>query len=83
MDDNHIVKHQNLVHPGEQPDFVMRVVSHPKSALERQLGEAVRIRRRGGEGAILNPRAEFNRCHVPRLRVEKREEWEERISAEK
>ena len=68
-----------MVHPGEHPDFIMRVVSHPRSALERQLGEAVRIRRRGGEGSILNSRAEFNRCHVPRLRVEKKEEWEERL----
>ena len=77
-DDNHINKHQMLSHPNQEPDFVMRVVSFPKSALERQLGEAVRIRRRGGEGAILNSRAEDNRSYIPRLRLEKREGWEQR-----
>ena len=32
----------------------MRVICSTKTALERQTREAVRIRRRGGEGAILN-----------------------------
>ena len=36
--------------------------------------EAVRIRRRGGEGEILNSRAEFNRCYIPRLVVEVEDE---------
>ena len=39
----------------------------PKSALSRQIGEAVLISRRGGEGAILNARGEYNRCHITRL----------------
>ena len=82
-DDNHIVRHQRLVHPGEEPDFTMRVVKFSRSALERQLGEAVRIRRRGGEGAILNSKAEYNRCHVTRLRLERKEEWEERLEENK
>ena len=37
------------------------------------MAEAVRIRRRGGEGAILNSKAEFNRCHIPRLQLEEEE----------
>jgi hypothetical protein len=37
--------------------------------LTRQLAEAVRIELRG-EG-ILNSKAEFSRCRVPRLRIEK------------
>ena len=36
--------------------------------------EAVRIRRRGGEGRILNSKAEFNRSYIPRLVVDKEEE---------
>ena len=38
------------------------------------MSKAVRIRRRGGEGAVLNSKAEFNRCYIPRLRLEEKEE---------
>ena len=75
--DSHIRKHQDLCHGGaEEPDFVLRAVSHHKSALSRQVAEAVRIMRRGGEGAVLKSRAEYNRSHIPRLHVEKRDEEE-------
>ena len=47
--------------------FLMRIKSKTRTALERQAKEAVRIRRREGEGAILNSKAEFNRFHIPRL----------------
>ena len=64
----------------------MRVVKYYKSALSRQIGEAVRIRRRGGAGNILNSKAEFDRCKIPRLIVEEqdldkiREEEEQEIA---
>ena len=45
-------------------------MSQHKTALARQIMEAVRIRRRGGAGAILNSRAEFDRCRIPRLVLE-------------
>ena len=67
---SHIVKHQEEHHAGEKPEFIMRVVQFHKSALQRQAGEAVRIQLRGGAGSVLNSRGEFNRCYVPRLRVE-------------
>ena len=67
---NHMVKHQSLVHPGEPPAFHFKLVSSHRSALSRQVREAVRIRRRGGAGQILNSKSEFNRCHIPRLVVE-------------
>ena len=76
--DNHIWKHQMMEHNGEQANFTMRVVGSHRSALSRQVGEAVRIRRRGGEGNILNSRAEYNRSHIPRLQVEDKEEVEKR-----
>ena len=64
-EDNHIFKHQQIVHGGAtNPNFIMRVVSQHRTALGRQVSEAVRIRRRGGEGEVLNSRAEFNRCHI-------------------
>ena len=50
--------------------------------MNRQIAEAVRIRRRGGEGAILNSKAEFSRCHIPRLQLEKEEEREAREKRE-
>ena len=71
---NHMVKHQTMEHGGEQePKFTMKVFKHYKTALGRQVAEAVRIRRRGGEGAILNSRGEFNRSHIPRLQIEDKE----------
>ena len=54
--------------------FTMTVVGSLKTALSRQDSKAVRIRRRGGEHIILNSKAEYNRCHIPRLRVEQEEE---------
>ena len=66
--DNHIYKHWILHHQGEgEPRFVMRVVQFHRSALSRQVGEAIRIRRRG---VVLNSRGEFNRCKISRLSLE-------------
>ena len=70
---SHIFQHQAMEHGGEPPDFMMRVVSFHKTALSRQIKEAVRIRRRGGAGAILNSKSEYNRCHIPRLQMEEEE----------
>ena len=76
-EDNHMYCHQIMVHGGEQVKFTMKVVWSHKTALSRQVSKAVRIRRRGGEHMILNTKAEYNRCHIPRLRVgsEGRESW--------
>ena len=69
---SHIRKHQEQAHADEEepPKFIMRVVRFCKTPLSRQIGEAVRIRRRGGEGSILNSKAEYSRCRIPRLVVE-------------
>ena len=56
----------------------MKVIGSFRSALSRQVSEAVRIRRRGGAGSILNSKTEFNRCHIPRLRLEEEEEVKQR-----
>ena len=69
-EDNHMVRHQAMVHEGEKPEFLFKVISTHRTALNRQIREAVRIRRRGGAGNILNSKAEFSRCHIPRLVVE-------------
>ena len=74
---SHIFKHQELVHGGCEAKFLMRVISTHRSALSRQTAEAVRIGRRGGQGAVLNSRSEFNRCYIPRLRLADKDEAKE------
>ena len=66
---SHIFKHQQLHHKGAEPDFVLRMVTTHKTALSRQTSKAVRIMRRGGAGAVLNSKSEFNRCYIPRLQL--------------
>ena len=83
--DNHQWKHQSNDHHGEldsQSQFKFKVELQCKSALTRQISEAVLIRRRGAD-MILNSRAEYNRCRLPRLVLEQHdEEEEERTSPE-
>ena len=79
---SHIAKHVELHHPSMEPLFYMKVVGFYRSALSRQTAEAVRIRRRGGEGAVLNSKAEFNRCYLPRLRLADEKEVVEMEQAE-
>ena len=38
---SHMVKHQSIKHPGEQPKFLFKVVSHRRTALNHQVREAV------------------------------------------
>ena len=74
------MKHQMLHHGGDmEPKFTLKVVGSHKTALSRQIMEAVRIRRRVGSGAILNSKGEFNRAHIPRLVLEDREEEDEEL----
>ena len=53
-----------------------------RTALSRQTGEAIRIRRRGGEGAVLNSKGEFNRSFIPRLQLVEEEKIVEMEQAE-
>ena len=79
-EENHMHKHHQLHHGGEQPPpkFIMKVVTFPRSALARQVGEAIRIRKRGGEGGVLNSKAEYNRSYIPRLQIENKADEEAR-----
>ena len=52
---------------------MMKVVQFHRSALSRQVGEAIRIQRRGGE-MTLNIKTEYNRCRLTRLSLEKKEQ---------
>ena len=83
LEKSHIKRHQDLSHNGEEPHFVMRTVAFYRTALSRQIGEAVRIRRRGGAMSILNSKSEFDRCHIPRLVMEEEDEEEIRAREQK
>ena len=66
-EDSHIHKHHQVHHGGVGvPEFHMKVVKYYSSALRRQVGEAIRIRRRG-ESVLLNSKAEYSRCNITRL----------------
>ena len=70
-----MVKHWITTHQGqEKPKFIQRVVSRYKTALERQVGEAVRIQPRGN---TLNSLCGFNRSKVTRLVIDK--EWDTKV----
>ena len=62
------------------PKFEFKLISSFQDPLTRQLSEAVRIEQRGPD--ILNSRSEFNRCKVPRLRIET-EAWNNKWLAKK
>ena len=64
------MKHWVLDHPelSVPPKFKFKLISSLIDLLTRQISEAVRIKRRGVE--ILNSKSEFNRCRVPRLRID-------------
>ena len=64
-EDSHMYKHE-VVHRGtKEPKFHLRVVGFHRTALGRQIAEAVRIRRRGT--STLNSKMEYNRCAITRL----------------
>jgi hypothetical protein len=67
-----------LDHPelNATPKFRFKVVLSFRDALTRQLSEAVRIELRGEN--ILNSKSEFNRCKVPRLKIDLEGWWKEK-----
>ena len=82
QEDSHMLKHWLCDHPDllEPPKFKFRIIRSFQDPLTRQLAEAVRIER-SGEG-ILNSKSEFNRCRIPRLKINL-EEWGIRKEEEK
>ena len=64
--DSHMYKHWQNQHGGRRTEFLFTIVSFHLSALDRQIAEAVRISRTGGE-KILNSKGEYNRCELPRI----------------
>ena len=61
---NHMIKHQTMEHQGAGPEFTMKVIKFYRTPLARQVAEAVRIRRRGGE-LYSTPRGSFRAVTSP------------------
>ena len=72
--ESHMLKHWYDKHRGEEdtPKFRVKMVGSFGDALTRQISESVRIELRGEN--VLNSRAEYSRCRLPRLTMDK-EEW--------
>ena len=69
--DSHILKHWVLHHNSVgEPRFVMKVVQYHRSALSRQVGEAIRIHRRG---LTLSSKGGYNRSALTRLTLGEKE----------
>jgi hypothetical protein len=66
-DDSHMLKHWTAAHgPRDKPKFTQVVVRRVKTALDRQIAEAIRIQLRGN---TLNSVGVYNRCRLTRLVV--------------
>ena len=69
-EDNHLVKHMALYHKDQEMEeikFGIRVVKYAYSAMERQIMESVKIQEERKEHLLMNSKAEYNRCTIPRL----------------
>ena len=70
----HIIRHH--LKESEPTEFRMKVISSHYSAFNRQISEAVLIKKNEGK-YLLNSKAEYNRCSLPSIRTnEKKSEWE-------
>ena len=70
-ENSHIHCHRADAHPGEDPGeklFTMKVLQGHKTALTRQIQEAVLIANSQGV-ELLNSKNEYNRCIIPRIAV--------------
>ena len=70
QDDSHQVKHWLTDHPdlSSPPKFKFKLVSSFTDPLTRQIAESVRIELAGSN--ILNSKAEYSRCRIPRLKID-------------
>ena len=67
---SHMLKHIVDKHGDEDMlkiKFGMRALKFHRASFERQIYESVMIQRNRGQHNLLNSKAEFNRCSIPRL----------------
>ena len=84
---SHLLKHYLTCHKGisiDEMEVGMRIKSSFKSAIERQISEAVAISRAETDGIMLmNSKAEYNRCKLPRLNTQSIEDQMEELESVK
>ena len=84
---SHLLKHYLQCHKYikiEDLEVGMRVRGTFKSAIERQISEAVAISLEERKGTnLMNSKAEYNRCKLPRLNTQSLEDQIEEVEAEK
>ena len=97
--DSHMLKHFLEKHEEESMEnikFGMKITKSARSSFERQISESVQIQINNQDHIILNSKAEYNRCALPRLTAKignytldeveekkKKEKEEEKILASK
>ena len=73
-ENSHLLKHLIEVHPNLKVDELkvgMRIRKTFKSALERQIGEAIAIKVSQERGyTLMNSKSEYNRCKIPRIVID-------------
>ena len=84
---SHMLKHILEDHPGKKMKeikFGIRIKQTFRSALERQVSEAVSIHQAQRDGyKLMNSKSEYSRCIVPRIKIENNKELLERLIGEK
>ena len=91
MDKNsHMLVHMLEHHPDQdfgEVKWAMSIIEHPRTAFTRQIKEASLIQKERGNHHILNSRAEWNQCALPRLTTrmgdQEMKDWEKEISEER
>ena len=78
---SHMAKHQELCHPGVEPQFTLRAVGFHPSALSRQTAESVRIAKRGGDLVEQVERAEEEETVANLMELQDRDEKNKRDRA--
>jgi hypothetical protein len=74
-EESHMLEHQAAVHRDDlTPQFRFKVVKRCKTALERQVREAVRIEMRGN---VLNKKGMFNRGKLTRMVIDTK--WDQKV----
>ena len=77
-EESHIWKHWQNVHGGiGKPEFKFKLIRSFRDCLSRQVSECVRVQLRGD---VLNSKAVYSRCKLPRLVIEEDSEEEREIT---
>ena len=67
-----LLKHNDIFHPNQEPNFKVKAVGFFKDPLSRQVNEGIRINNsRSDKGHLMNSKAEFRQGEVPRVVIQR------------